>query len=73
MGAAGTSTILAEYPDDGAGKAAEVARRRCEAHPLWSRRAQWRASGADRMAAYTKPDGTEVRFGVLLSVDGAWQ
>ena len=54
--------VLASYPDPVRG--AQLARKRCEAHPMF-RGAQWQqGADGDLLARYVTDDGTTVRFAI---------
>jgi hypothetical protein len=54
--------ILGRYAASRQG--AELARRRCEAHRLFSPGADWETAGAELLSRYELGDGTQVRFAV---------
>jgi AAA domain len=59
--------VLARYPDPERGQ--ELARRRCELHPMF-RGARWqRGEAGDLLARYVTDDGTTVRFAVAAVTD----
>jgi hypothetical protein len=60
--------VLASYPDPQRG--AELARRRCELHPLFRPGLRWeRGADSDLLARYVADDGTVVRFAAAAITD----
>jgi hypothetical protein len=56
--------VLATYPgDDGA----QLARRRCEGHPMFRPAATWQRGRSGLLSKYVRADGATVTFGVVAS------
>lgn len=56
--------ILGTYPGS---EGAQIARRRCEMHPMFRASAPWQHGRSGQLSKYTRPDGAVISFGIVAS------